>query len=160
MAVGIPIMIAELLIGRSTQRSAVGAFFTLRPDSAWPITGWLSVTASFILLSYYSVVGGWVLHYIFLSLADSFASRSTPEIGQLFDSLSANPVLQMFWHAVFMAATIWFVSRGVSRGIEWGNKIMMPALFLMLCFLLVYALTTEGAAEGIAFFIDTELGQD
>lgn len=153
MAVGVPIMIAELFIGRSTQRSAVGAFATLRPGSAWSVTGWLSVTASFILLSYYSVVGGWVLHYIFLSLADSFASRSTPEIGQLFDSLSANPVLQIFWHAVFMAATIWFVSRGVSRGIEWGNKIMMPALFLMLCFLLVYALTTEGAAEGIAFLL-------
>lgn len=153
LAVGIPIMIAELLIGRSTQRNVVGAFSTLRPGSAWPLTGWFGVTASFILLSYYSVVGGWVLHYVFLSLADSFVGQSTQAIGQLFDSLSANSVLQIFWHTVFMATTIWFVSRGVSRGIEWGNKIMMPALFLMLCFLLVYALTTDGASEGIAFLL-------
>ncbi len=153
IAVGIPIMIAELLVGRSTQRNIVGAFSTLRPGSAWFLTGWLGVTTGFILLSYYSVVGGWVLHYISLSLADSFGGQSTAAIGQLFTSLSANPALQVFWHAVFMGITIWFVSRGVSRGIEWGNKIMMPALFFMLCFLLVYALTTDGASEGITFLL-------
>ncbi len=153
LAVGLPIMIAELLVGRRTQRSAIGAFSRLRPGSAWLITGWLGATASFVLLSYYSVVGGWVLHYIFLSLTDGFAGQSTEAIGQLFASLSANPALQVLWHAIFMAATIWFVSRGVARGIEWGNKIMMPALFLMLCFLLVYALTTAGVSEGIAFLL-------
>ena len=78
----------------------------------------------------------------------------------MFASLSANHALQVVWHGVFMGITIWFVSRGVSRGIEWGNKIMMPALLLMLCFLLVYALTTEGAAAGISFFIDPALGQN
>ncbi len=153
VAVGIPIMIAELLIGRSTQRNAVGAFATLRPRSPWIMTGWLGVLTGFVLLSYYSVVGGWVLHYISLSIADGFAGQSTEATKQLFATLSASPALQVFWHAVFMAVTIWFVARGVSRGIEWGNKIMMPALFFMLCFLLVYALTTDGAAEGIAFLM-------
>ena len=153
VAVGIPIMIAELLIGRSTQRNVVGAFATLRPRSPWIMTGWLGVLTGFVLLSYYSVVGGWVLHYISLSIADSFAGQSTEATKQLFATLSASPALQVFWHAVFMAVTIWFVARGVSRGIEWGNKIMMPALFFMLCFLLVYALTTDGAAEGIAFLM-------
>ena len=153
VAVAIPIMIAELLIGRRTQRNVVGAFSTLRPGTPWFLAGWLGVTVGFVLLSYYSVVGGWVLHYISLSLMDGFAGQSTAAIGQLFQSLSANQALQVFWHAVFMGATIWFVSRGVSRGIEWGNKIMMPALFFMLCFLLVYALTTDGAAQGIAFLL-------
>ena len=71
-AVGIPIMIAELLIGRSTQRNVVGAFSTLRPGTPWFLAGWLGVTVGFVLLSYYSVVGGWVLHYISLSLIDGF----------------------------------------------------------------------------------------
>ena len=153
IAVGIPIMIAELLVGRSTQRNIVGAFSTLRPGTPWFLTGWIGVTTGFVLLSYYSVVGGWVLHYISLSVANSFTGQSTEAIGQLFASLSANQSLQVFWHAVFMVVTIWFVSRGVSRGIELGNKIMMPALFFMMCFLLVYALTTNGAAEGIAFLL-------
>ncbi len=153
LAVGIPIMTAELLVGRSTQRGIIGAFSTLRPGSAWLVTGWLGATTSFVLLSYYSVVGGWVLHYMYISLTGGFAGLSTEAIGQSFTSLSTSPALQMFWHAAFMLTTIWVVSRGVSRGIEWGNKIMMPALFLMLCCLLVYALTTEGAAEGIAFLL-------
>ncbi len=153
VAVGVPIMLAELLIGRRTQRNVVGAFATLRPGTPWSVAGWVGVTVCAAILSYYSVVGGWVLHYISLSLVDSFSGQSTTAIGQLFQSLSDNQALQVFWHAVFMGTTIWFVSRGVSRGIERANKIMMPALFLMLCFLLVYALTTEGAAEGIAFLL-------
>ena len=153
IAVGIPIMIAELLVGRSTQRNIVGAFSTLRPGTPWFLTGWIGVITGFVLLSYYSVVGGWVLHYISLSLANSFVGQSTQAIGQFFASLSADQTLQVFWHAIFMVVTIWFVSRGVSRGIELANKIMMPALFFMMCFLLVYALTTDGAAEGIAFLL-------
>lgn len=153
LAVGLPIMTAELLVGRSTQRGVIGAFATLRPGSAWLVTGWLGATISFVLLSYYSVVGGWVLHYMAVSLTGGFAGLSPEAIGQSFTSLSTSPALQIFWHAVFMLTTIWVVSRGVSRGIEWGNKIMMPALFLMLCCLLVYALTTEGASKGIAFLL-------
>ena len=72
LAVGLPIMIAELLIGRRTQRNIVGAYRSLRPDTPWAWTGWLGVVTGFVVLSYYSVVGGWVLHFIVLSLCDSF----------------------------------------------------------------------------------------
>lgn len=153
LAVGIPIMLAELVIGRRTQRNPVGAFRTLRPRSPWIATGWLGVVSSFVILSYYSVVGGWVLHYIVLSLTDSFAGRSPEHIGGLFAALADSPFRQIFWHALFMLITTAIVARGVYGGLEWGNKIMMPLLFLLLCFLLVNSLRTEGAREGLDFLL-------
>lgn len=153
LIVGIPIMLAEFLIGRKTQRNAVGAFRALRPGSPWTLTGWLGVASGFVILSYYSVVGGWVLHYVFLSLRDQFTGRSPEEIAALFGSLEGSPQLQILWHALFMILTLTIVAGGIQRGIERGNEVMMPALVLLLCVLLVYALRTEGAWEGMDFLL-------
>ncbi|MCH7570232.1 MAG: sodium-dependent transporter, partial [Deltaproteobacteria bacterium] len=87
LAVGIPIMLAEFLIGRKTQRNCVGAFQKLRPGSPWVVTGWLGVITGFVILSYYSVVGGWVLHYAFLSLKNSFADMPSEEVSAMFSGL-------------------------------------------------------------------------
>ena len=153
LIVGVPIMLVEFLIGRKAQRNAVGAFRALRPRSPWVLTGWLGVLTGFVILSYYSVVGGWVLHYVFLSLRDQFAGGSPEGIAALFRSLEENRLLQVFWHAVFMLLTIIIVAGGVQKGIERGNEVMMPALFLLLCALLVYALQTEGARRGLDFLL-------
>ena len=149
--VGLPVMLAEFLIGRKTQRDAVGAFRTMRPGSPWILTGWLCIGTGFVILSYYSVVGGWVLHYLYLAVTDRFVGVSPEDIAALFSSLSGNPGLQVFYHAVFMALTIVVVAGGINRGIELGNKVMIPALFFLLCLLLISALQTPGAAKGIAF---------
>jgi NSS family neurotransmitter:Na+ symporter len=156
LAVGVPIMLAEFLIGRKTQRNPVGAFSRLRPGSAWIITGWLGVLSGFVILSYYSVVGGWVLHYVYLSLTNAFAGSSPEETAALFAALSANSWLQIFWHMIFMLLTIVIVSRGVSSGLEIGNKIMMPLLFALLLGLLFYALQTQGASTGLEFLLRPE----
>ena len=153
LAVGIPLLLAEFLIGRRTQSNPVGAFRTLRPGAPWVFTGWLGVVSAFVILSYYAVVGGWVLHYVYLALTDSFAGQSAERISALFGRLNGNARLQIFWLMIFMFFTIGIVSRGVSRGIEIGNKIMMPLLFALLLGLLVYALQTEGAATGLEFLL-------
>jgi len=153
LAVGIPILLAELLIGRRTQRNPVGAFRILRPRSPWVVTGWLGVVSGFVILSYYAVVGGWVLHYLYLSLINSFSGKSPEQITALFANLNGQPWLQVFWLLMMMLLTILVVSRGVSRGIEAGNKIMMPLLFLLLLGLLVYALQTDGASAGLEFLL-------
>ncbi|MFQ5682769.1 MAG: sodium-dependent transporter [Candidatus Binatia bacterium] len=153
LVVGIPIMLAEFLIGRKTQRNPVGAFHALRPGSPWALTGWLGVIAGFVILSYYAVVGGWVLHYVFLSVRDSFVGKSAQEVGTMFTALEKNAPLQLFWHLIFMLFTIIIVAGGVRKGIERGNDIMMPLLFLLLCALLVYALRTEGAEAGLDFLL-------
>lgn len=153
LAVGIPLMIAEFLIGRKTQRNPVGAFRTLRPGSPWVFTGWLGVVSAFTILSYYAVVGGWVLHYVYLSLTNSFANKSAEQVTDLFVSMNATPGLQIFWLAIFMLVTIVIVSKGVSSGLEAGNKIMMPLLFALLILLSIYALQTAGAASGLEFLL-------
>ncbi|MDH3446496.1 MAG: sodium-dependent transporter, partial [Deltaproteobacteria bacterium] len=152
--VGIPVMLAEFLIGRNTQRDAVGAFRTLRPRSAWVFTGWLCVATGFIILSYYAVVGGWVLHYLYLAVTDRFSGVAPQDIAALFSTLAENSGLQIFWHGVFMFLTIAIVAGGINRGIELGNKVMMPALFFLLCGLVIYALQTPGAAAGIGFLFN------
>lgn len=153
LAVGIPIMLAEFLIGRKTQRNCVGAFRTLRPGSPWVVTGWLGVVSGFVILSYYAVVGGWVLHYLLLSLRNSFSGRAPEEFTAMFAALVGSPFRQVFWHFIFMLLTIGVVAWGIQRGIERGNKIMMPLLFLLLCVLMGYALTTDGARTGLDFFL-------
>ncbi len=153
LVVGVPIMLAEFLIGRKTQRNPVGAFRALRPGSPWVLTGWLGVISGFVILSYYSVVGGWVLHYAFLSLRNSFVDRSPQEVAELFTILESSSSLQLFWHVIFMFLTTLIVAGGVRKGIERGNDIMMPLLFFLLCALLVYALRTEGAEAGLNFLL-------
>jgi len=153
LAVGIPLMIAEFLIGRKTQLNPVGAFRKLRPGSPWMLTGWLGIVSAFTILSYYAVVGGWVLHYVYLSLINSFAGKSAEQVMDIFISMNVNPELQIFWLAIFMLVTIVIVSRGVSSGLEAGNKIMMPLLFALLIVLSIYALQTSGAASGLEFLL-------
>ena len=159
LAVGIPIMLAEIMIGRKTQRNCVGALQTLRPGSPWVVIGWLGIVSGFVILSYYAVVGGWVLHYAFLSLKNSFAGRPPEEISVMFSGLLSNPVLQIFWHTIFMLLTIIIVAGGVYGGIERGNRIMMPALFLLLCGLLVYAIQSDGAKAGLDFLLSPRWDQ-
>jgi NSS family neurotransmitter:Na+ symporter len=156
LAVGIPIMLAEFLIGRRTQRNPVGAFRTLRPGSPWVAAGWLGVVTGFVILSYYAVVGGWVLHYVYLSLINGFGGQSSEQIAALFASLAMSPWLQIFWHMIFMLLTIVVVARGVSSGVEAANKIMMPLLFALLVGLLIYALQMDGAGSGLQFLLRPE----
>lgn len=152
-AIGIPLLLAEALIGRKTQRNPVGAFKTLRPGSSWVITGRLGVVSSFVILSYYAVVAGWVLYYVYLSLVGSFAGESAQQITAIFTGMMARPGLQIFWLMIFMLLTIVIVSKGVSSGIEIGNRIMMPLLFALLVLLLIYAVQTDGAAAGLEFLL-------
>jgi len=153
LAVGMPIMLAELLLGRKTERNCVGAFRTLRPSTPWVFTGWLGVVTGFVILSYYGVVGGWVLHYTFLSLRNEFVGRSTAEVSTIFAALAGSSLQQVAWQTLFMLLTIGIVAGGIHRGIERSNKIMMPILFLLLCALMVYSLQREGAKAGLDFLL-------
>ncbi len=150
--VGLPIMIAEILIGRTSQTSPVGAFRALsRRGSPWLGLGWLSVVAAFVILSYYSVVAGWALHYLWLSLTETFAGHSPEQISATFAALATNEEVSTLWHLVFMALTVGIVAAGVKGGIERWSWILMPGLFLIMLVLLVYAMTTGGFGKGLAF---------
>lgn len=150
--VGLPILIAEVLVGRAAQRSPVGAFRSLAgPGSPWMGVGWLGVVAAFVILSYYSVVAGWALHYVYLSVGSGIVGQSPDEIGALFGAVYADIDLNLTWHLVFMGATIAIVLGGVRKGLERWARILMPALFLMMIGLLIEAVTLDGFGAAVDF---------
>ena len=150
--IGLPVMMAEIFIGRTAQTSPVGAYRALSsPRSPWLGLGWLSVVAAFIILSFYSVIAGWCLHYTWLSVTTTFSDQTPDELGAAFESLVVNGGLSSFWHAIFMVLTIGIVVAGVHKGIEACSKVLMPALFICMLVLLVYAVVKGNFGEGLKF---------
>ncbi len=157
--VGLPIMTAEIFIGRSAQSSPVGAFRALsRPGSPWIGVGWLGVATAFVILSYYSVVAGWAMHYAWLAISGTFAHIAPDRIASIFATgdLSApglyeNAGLNLFWHVLFMGLTVAIVIGGIRGGVERWARILMPILFLFLLVLLGRAMTTDGFASALDF---------
>jgi NSS family neurotransmitter:Na+ symporter len=151
LVVGLPLMIAELVIGRRAQQNPVGAFQKLhREGSPWQAVGWLGVASGFVILSYYSVVAGWALAYIYES-AVGFAGTPAEIQGQFADLVNS-PARSVFWHTVFMGLTVGIVLGGIKEGIERWSKILMPALVLILLGLMLYGLfATDGGARAISF---------
>ncbi|MEC9476611.1 MAG: sodium-dependent transporter [Planctomycetota bacterium] len=150
--IGLPIMLAEVLLGRATQKSPVGAYrdFSAK-GSPWVIPGWIGVLAGFVILSYYSVVAGWALHYTWLSLKGGFAGMDAETISNTFGSVFADGNLNLGWHAAFMLVTIAVVVGGVRRGVERVARILMPLLFVMLLVLLGLAMQSDGFSAAFSF---------
>ncbi|QQE72949.1 sodium-dependent transporter [Brevibacillus composti] len=150
LAIGLPLLLGEFIIGRSTQREAVSAYRMIAPGTAWHWIGRLGVCTCFLLLSFYSVVGGWILSYIFLGASGQMKGQP---YDQLFGNVIANPLGAVGAQLLFMLITIWVVARGVQAGIEAANKYLMPALFLLFLVLMVRSLTLDGALQGVSFFL-------
>ena len=148
--VGLPVMIAEILIGRATQKSPVGALKELG-GGLWVAFGWLGVAAAFVILSYYSIVAGWALHYTYLSLTGQIAGLGPETAGPVFGDLFMSNGLNLFWHVVFMAITVGVVWGGIRKGIERWARILMPTLFAFMVILLVNSFTMEGFSEAADF---------
>lgn len=151
-AIGIPIFIAELYIGQKSQKNAVTAFTTLhRPGTPWQAAGWLGIVSAFLILSFYSVVGGWVLDWEFKSILNHFSGKSGDQVDAMLNELFASPIRLLFWHFIFMAMTVGIVIGGIKEGIERWVKILMPALFGILVFLFLWCTQLEGFGKAVEF---------
>ncbi|MBN9377768.1 MAG: sodium-dependent transporter [Chlamydiales bacterium 38-26] len=158
--IGVPIFIAELLLGRRAQRAAVGIFATLAENSPfWKIAGWLGVASSFFILSFYSVLAGWGLNYVFMSLTQFYVGRTPEQISAIFDTLSSSADITIFWHAAFMVLSMAVVYVGVRQGIEFWSKFMTSGLFILLIGLAMYTLTLEGVGEAMRFLFYPDLAK-
>lgn len=158
--VGLPIMIAEIMIGRAAQASPVGAFEGLsKPGSPWSLIGYLGVATSTIVLSYYSIVAGWSLHYAWLSLTGGLSGLDVDAIGNTFGTVHASPGINIGWHFVFIAITSSVVAGGVSGGIERASKILMPALFLLMSVLLFDAFSQPGFWPAVKFVFQPDASE-
>ncbi len=153
--VGIPILIAETLIGRNSRRSPIMgmAHLTRTHDAsnAWRIIGWMGAAAAFIILSFYSVIAGWAVHYTGLMFSGSLSGASAETISSSFDSLLGSPGLLLAYHSVFILVSGFIVGMGIHKGIESGLRFMMPALFLILVIVLGYGLVVGDAAAAFSF---------
>lgn len=155
--VGLPVIIGEILIGRTSQRNAIGAFKVLSGSKLWAGVGGMGILASFLILSFYCVVAGWSLGYIYEAASGVFFDFAEPAVaGQHFESLVSNPVWILGCHFVFIIISMLIVYRGVQGGIEKGSKIMMPLLFLLLIILLFRGVTLDGAEQGLAFLFEPD----
>jgi len=157
--VGLPLMIAEFMIGRRAQENPVGAFQRLhRRGSLWQGVGWLGVTSGFVILSFYSVVAGWALAYVFKSIVGF--SGTAEHIQSQFINLVLSPRDSILWHTTFMVLCIAIVIGGVQRGIERWSKILMPALLCLLLGLMFYGLfCTGGGVKALAFLFKPDFSR-
>jgi neurotransmitter:Na+ symporter, NSS family len=153
--IGLPIMVGEVVLGKMTQKSPVGAFAELsRPSSPWTAVGWLGVATGFVILSFYSVVAGWAMHYVYLSITGAFTDVPPAQIGQVaerFGDLQGSWETNLFWHAVFMALTIGIVLAGIRKGVEAAARVLMPTLFGLLVLLVIYASQMPGFDRAFDF---------
>ena len=145
--VGVPVMIAEFGLGRSTRLSPIGAL-RRAGGSAWVPLGYLFVAAGFLILAYYAVIAGWVTRYAF----DAIMSPFPADAGEYFSEVSSG-ITPVLYHLGFMALTILIVASGVKKGIERVSTVMMPVLGLILVGLAVWATTLTGAGEGYSFYL-------
>ncbi|MDP1417074.1 sodium-dependent transporter [Peribacillus simplex] len=153
LLIGAPILIAEFTIGRNAQKDAISAYKHIAPGKPWALIGYGGVVASIILLSFFSVVGGWIISYLARSFTGSLSNLTQEEYGNFFNKVISNPYETVIAQLIFMVFTIWVVQGGVSKGIEKANKYMMPSLFILFIILLIRSLTLDGAMEGVKFFL-------
>ncbi|NGX50781.1 MAG: hypothetical protein K1060chlam2_00632 [Chlamydiae bacterium] len=160
IVIGIPVLIGELIIGRVSQRAAVGAFEVLGEGrSHWKVAGWFGVFSSFLIMSFYSVIAGWGMSYILMSLSGFYQNLSSREISDVFDSLSQAGSITIFWHFLFTTITMGIVLTGVRKGIEFWSKIMTRALFIILFALFLYSITLEGFGKAAHFIFYPDLAE-
>lgn len=157
---GLPIMLNELIVGRRTRRNPVGALETLAPRQQWKLVGGLGVLTGFGILSFYSVIAGWTMGYIFKSIEWGWGTPiASDQLPDFFTTFIASPVESVGYLLIFMGLTMAVVFGGVKNGIERWSKILMPLLFGLLILLIIRAVTLPGAQAGISFYLNPDFSK-
>lgn len=163
LCIGIPIMMAETMLGRRGKQSPIKTMITLSKEASvhknWHYIGWLGIVAGVLILSYYSVIAGWAMSYVLKALTGSFSDGNVETMKGLFEGLMASPVQQIFWHSLFMIATMFIVVRGVKGGLEKSVRFLMPSLFFLLVLLVGYAMTTGYYQQGLDFLFTPDFSE-
>ncbi len=155
LLIGIPVMMAEILLGRLGRQSPINTLRTLPAEhgarGGWQILGWLGVIAGFLVLSFYSVVAGWSLAYVPFMATGTFTGAETAQVEAFFNDLLQDPWQLLLWHTVFMGLTALIVLRGVQNGLERAVRLLMPLLFLLLLVMVGYGMGAGAFLDAMAF---------
>ena len=153
--IGVPIMMAEIMLGRRGRQSPINTMKTLadeeRRNDHWVWLGWMGVVAGFLILSYYSVIAGWAMSYIFRTASGVFVGATAEGVNSIFGDLVSDPERLLAWHTIFMVITMIVVARGVKHGLETAVRYLMPSLLVLLLMVVAYAMTTGHFMEGVRF---------
>lgn len=161
--VGIPVLIAEVMVGRRGGQSPVATMRELTTTEGtrkgWRLIGWNGILASFLVLSFYSVIGGWALVYIFKTASGLFTGADADAVGGTFGGMLASPTDLLLWHSIFMAMVVIIVGRGIRSGMEKAINTLMPLLFLLLLIMVGYAMTTGKFGEAVSFMFSPDFSK-
>lgn len=161
--IGIPVMMAEVLIGRRGRMSPINAMRYVTREAGlhggWTSIGWVGVLAGLMIMAFYSVVAGWALNYVVVSGSGALTQVSGEAAEQLFNGLLNDRGKLLFWHTIFTLMTLSVVAAGVTRGLGMVARVLMPLLFVMLIILLGYGFTNGAFAEAFSFLFDFKLGR-
>lgn len=156
----LPILFSEVIIGRRSSSNAFGAYRKLAPGTKWKWLGVLSIVTPLIIVSYYSVVGGWGVEYFFKAAMFEFTTGVTrSELGSMFSKFTSSVWAPLMGHSIFLLLTAFIVISGVKSGIEKFGKIMMPLLFVLIIVIAVRAVTLPGAAEGLKYLFSPDFSK-
>ncbi len=161
--IGIPIMMAEVLIGRRGRQSPINTMRTLAAEEHvsphWRLLGWAGVVGGFLILSYYSVIAGWALAYVFRAGSGLFTGLTADGVQSIFSNLVDEPERLLAWHTIFMVMTMVIVGRGVQSGLERAVRLLMPMLFVLLLLLVGYAWNSGSFQQGLDFLFEPDFSQ-
>ncbi len=162
-AIGIPIMMAEIMLGRRGRQSPINTMRALAKQEgasgAWQLLGWMGIVAGFLILSFYSVIAGWTMAYVVRAGAGQFDGIDGEAASAIFNALIADPERLLAWHTIFMVLCVVVVARGVASGLEKAVRFLMPALFVLLIVMVIYAAQTGDFAGGMAYLFKPDFAE-
>ena len=159
LLLSLPIFLAEAVIGHRTHAGTFGALEQLAPGTKWKWLGLLTVLSPLVILSYYSVVGGWSMDYLWRSLTAGFHADAIGTVSSEFGGFIASPWAPLLCHTLFLGGCAWIVSAGVKSGIEKFNKVTMPLLFVLIVVIMGYSLTLPGSAAGVSYMLKPDFSK-
>lgn len=159
VAIGLPVMLSELTLGRMAQKNPFGTFKKLAPGKPWFLVGLMGVVAAFMILAFYSTIAGWTFEYIYNAATNAFAGKNPDELQAMFSTFQSSTFRPVLWQVIFMFLTAWIVVAGVQKGIEKYTKILMPILLVLIVVLCVRSVTLPGSAEGLAFLFQPDFSK-
>lgn len=151
---GLPIMVMEFSVGRASQKSAARSFHVLEPKgSKWHFMAILAIAGNYLLMMFYTTVGGWMLAYVIKMIRGEFTGLTPDEVGGVFNGMLGQPGSMTFWMIVTVIIGFLVCSLGLQKGVERVTKFMMASLFVILIILCIRSVTLPGAAEGVRFYL-------
>ncbi|MBQ0143581.1 MAG: sodium-dependent transporter [Bacteroidales bacterium] len=157
--ISIPILLSEAVIGRRSQQNTFGAMETLAPGTKWKWVGLLTVITPIIIVSYYSVVGGWSIDYLLKSLSFQFRPEDADKVSGMFGQFASSVWAPAICHFVFIGLCALIVFLGVKDGIEKFSKTTMPILFVLIVLIAVYSITLPGSGEGVRYLLKPDFSK-